>query len=69
MQKPAYRWFRLGDINAFFGLMGDNMSDLVIMAGLLIGIFQFPADIVLFKMIPGTAVGVLVDDLIYTWMA
>jgi len=69
MQKPAYRWFRIGDINAFFGLMGDNMSDLVIMAGLLIGIFQFPADIVLFKMIPGTAVGVLIGDLIYTWMA
>ena len=49
MQKPAYRWFRIGDINAFFGLMGDNMSDLVIMAGLLVGVFQFPADIVLYK--------------------
>ncbi|HBR16017.1 MAG: MFS transporter [Deltaproteobacteria bacterium RIFCSPLOWO2_12_FULL_43_16] len=69
MQKPAYRWFRLGDINAFFGLMGDNMSDLVIMAGILIGVFQFPADIVLYKMIPGTAIGVLIGDLVYTRMA
>lgn len=69
MQKPAYHWFRLGDINAFFGLMGDNMSDLVIMAGILIGVFQFPVDIVLYKMIPGTAIGVLVGDMVYTWMA
>ena len=69
MQKTTYRWFRLGDINAFFGLMGDNMSDLVIMAGILIGVFQFPADIVLYKMIPGTAIGVFIGDLVYTRMA
>lgn len=49
--------------------MGDNMSDLVIMAGILIGVFQFPADIVLYKMIPGTAIGVLIGDLVYTRMA
>ncbi|MFQ5586069.1 MAG: MFS transporter [Thermodesulfobacteriota bacterium] len=67
--KRTYRWARLGDVNAFFGLMGDNMSDLVIMAGILIGVFQFPPDLVLFRMVPGTAVGVLVGDLVYTWMA
>ena len=67
---PAnYRWARSGDVNAFFGLMLDNMSDLVIMAGLLMGVFGMPADVVLGKMIPGTAVGVLVGDLAYTWMA
>jgi len=67
--KKVYRWARPGDINAFFGLMGDNMSDLVIMAGILIGVFNFPPELVLFKMVPGTAVGVLVGDLVYTWMA
>ncbi len=67
---PAhYRWARAGDLNAFFGLMLDNMSDLVIMAGLLIGVFGIPSDIVLGRMVPGTAVGVLVGDLLYTWMA
>ncbi len=64
-----YRWLAPGDLNAFFGLMGDNMSDLVIMAGLLVGVFHFPAGLVLTRMIPGSAVGVLVGDLIYTWMA
>lgn len=66
---PHYRWARPGDLNAFFGLMLDNMSDLVIMAGLLVGVFGIPADLVLGRMIPGTAVAVLVGDLLYTWMA
>jgi AGZA family xanthine/uracil permease-like MFS transporter len=69
MQSPAYRWFQVGDINAFFGLMLDNMSDLVIMAGILIGVFGFPQEIVLYRMIPGTAIGVLVGDVFYTYLA
>ena len=64
-----YRIFSLGDINAFFGLMLDNMSDLVIMAAILTGVFQMPREIVLYRMIPGSAMGVLVGDLLYTWMA
>lgn len=64
-----YHWVQPGDINAFFGLMLDNVSDLVIMAGVLIGIFHYPSDLVLYRMVPGSAMGVLVGDLIYTWMA
>ncbi len=69
MSAPRYHWARIGDLNAFFGLMLDNMSDLVIMAGILIGVFGFPEEIVLYRMIPGTAVGVFVGDLVYTWLA
>ncbi len=65
--RPA--WVGPGDLNAFFGLAVDNMSNLVILAGLLMTVFKFPADLVLYRMIPGTAVGVLVGDLTYTWMA
>jgi AGZA family xanthine/uracil permease-like MFS transporter len=39
------------------------------MAGLLVGVFGFPADLVLLRMVPGTALGVLVGDLAYTWLA
>lgn len=63
------RLFAVGDINAFFGLMLDNMSDLVIMAGILIGVFGMPDDLVLYRMLPGSAVGVLVGDLLYSWLA
>ena len=31
-----YRWLRAGDLNAFFGLALDNLSNLVILWGLLV---------------------------------
>jgi AGZA family xanthine/uracil permease-like MFS transporter len=64
-----YRWFVLGDLNGFFGLMFDNLTVLSFLAGILIFVFKFPADIVYTKMFPGTAFGVLFGDLVYTWMA
>ena len=65
----ARRWAAPGDWNAFFGLALDNLTQLVILSSLLIGVFGFPADLVLRVMIPGTAAGVLVGDLAYTWLA
>ncbi|HXU91111.1 MAG TPA: MFS transporter [Methylomirabilota bacterium] len=58
-----------GDVNGFLGLALDNLTQLVILSSLLIGVFQFPADLVLRRMLPGTALGVLVGDLVYTWLA
>jgi AGZA family xanthine/uracil permease-like MFS transporter len=62
-------WFRAGDANAFFALMFDNVANLVILVAILVGAFGFPKDLVLQRIVPGTAVGVLVGDLIYAWMA
>jgi adenine/guanine/hypoxanthine permease len=64
-----YNWFVLGDWNGFFGLMFDNLTVLSFLAGILIFVFKYPADIVYTKMFPGTAFGVLFGDLVYTWMA
>jgi AGZA family xanthine/uracil permease-like MFS transporter len=68
-QVPISRLFKAGDVNAFFGLMLDNMTQLVLMAAVLTGVFGFPSDIVLYRMIPGTAMGVLVGDLVFTYLA
>ncbi len=68
-QKVKYKWFGVGDINGFFGLMFDNIAVLSFLAGTLILGFKFPADVVYTRMIPGTTFGVLFGDLIYTWMA
>lgn len=65
----TYRWATRGDINAFFGLMLDNVVNLALLGAILVGAFGFPADLVYTKMFPGTAFGVLVGDAIYTWMA
>ena len=71
MAQPfdRYRWATPGDVNAFFGLMLDNVMNLVILAGILTMVFRMPADVVYTRMFPGTAFGVLFGDLIYTWMA
>ncbi len=67
--REGYQWFVAGDISGFFGMISDNMAVLAFLAGILIYAFDFPADIVYKRMIPGTAFGVLFGDLIYTWLA
>jgi adenine/guanine/hypoxanthine permease len=69
MPQQRYRWAQWGDLNAFFGLMLDNVTNLVILTGILVGVFGYPADKVFSLMIPGTALGVLFGDALYTWMA
>jgi adenine/guanine/hypoxanthine permease len=64
-----YHWAEWGDINAFFGLMLDNLASLVLAVSLLEISCKFPAGFAFRYMIPGTALGVLVGDLLYTWMA
>src|SRR5436305_4675178 len=65
----AYKWATSGDINAFFGLMLDNVVNLAVLAGILVGAFGFPASLVYTRMFPGTALGVLFGDVVYTIMA
>lgn len=63
------RLFTMGDLNAFFALTIDNVVNLVMLAAILTAVFGFPAEFVLTRMVPGTALGVLVGDLAYSWMA
>jgi adenine/guanine/hypoxanthine permease len=58
-----------GDVNGFLGLVVDNLSVLALLAAVLIGGFGVPATIVFGHMFPGTALGVLIGDFIYTWLA
>src|SRR5579883_3380510 len=72
-QDPAgrhrYVWAQAGDASALLGLAFDNVAQLIVFSTLLIGVFRFPAELVLRRMLPGTALGVLFGDLIYTWLA
>ena len=69
VKKNQYIWAAPGDVNAFFGLMLDNIAGLVLTVGMLASIFQFPVDFSLRYMVPGTAIGVLVGDLLFFWLA
>src|SRR5512132_3347587 len=68
-QRHHHKWATVGDINAFFGLMLDNVTNLAVLAGILVFGFGFPAQLVYTRMFPGTALGVMFGDLVYTWMA
>jgi AGZA family xanthine/uracil permease-like MFS transporter len=69
LPEQRYRWAQWGDLNAFFGLMLDNVTNLVILTGILVGVFGYPSEKVYILMIPGTALGVLFGDAVYTWLA
>lgn len=64
-----YDWATPGDVNAFFGLTLDNVANLLLAVGLLAGTYGFPAEFAITHMVPGTALGVLVGDLLFTAMA
>jgi AGZA family xanthine/uracil permease-like MFS transporter len=75
-----YHWARRGDINAFFGLMLDNAAGMVLLFALVSsdrpvaqqaqeGQILFTPAFVATRMLPGTALGVLLGDLVYTVMA
>ena len=68
-QASRPRWLVAGDLNGFFGLVVDNLSILGFIAMALIGIFGFPAEVVFTRMFPGTALGVLIGNVLYTVMA
>jgi AGZA family xanthine/uracil permease-like MFS transporter len=63
--KQRYSWAATGDVNAFFGLMLDNVADLLLTVGLLSSVFEFPTQFAFQAMVPGTAIGVLVGDLLF----
>jgi AGZA family xanthine/uracil permease-like MFS transporter len=68
-RHATYRWAAPGDLNAFFGLAIDNLAVLVLTVSLLATVFGYPAQFALAHLVPGTAVGVVAGDLIFTWMA
>lgn len=69
MDQKRYQWVASGDINAFFGLMLDNIAGLVLLVSSLSIVFGFPVEFALRYMVPGTAIGVLVGDLLFFWLA
>ncbi|MEM9364530.1 MAG: permease [Planctomycetota bacterium] len=68
MPLPPRWWLSKGDVNAFFGLMLDNLAGLLLTVALLAS-FGLPAEFTVSHMIPGTALGVLVGDIAFFLLA
>lgn len=67
--ESGYRWIRSGDINAFFGLMLDNLTGLLLLVLLLSINFGMDPEFIVATMVPGTALGVLIGDLAFVYFA
>ena len=55
-----------GETTAFLALFLDNVGTLIFFSAILVFTFNYPADIILTRMIPGTAVGICIGDFVYT---
>lgn len=58
-----------GDIDGFFGLMVDNLIQILVLTGLCVGLCGFPIEFITSVVLPGAAVSLLIGNLFYAWQA
>jgi adenine/guanine/hypoxanthine permease len=66
--KPNYPWFVKGDIDGFFGLMVDNLVQLLLIISLC-GIIKMPDEFIFNRILPGAAISIIIGNLFYSWQA
>ncbi len=69
MTSRRQPWFVRGDLDGFFGLMVDNLVQVLLIIALCMGTLRFPADLVFGRVLPGVALSLLVGNLYYAWQA
>jgi AGZA family xanthine/uracil permease-like MFS transporter len=62
-------WWVRGDLDGFFGLMVDNLVQILIIVALTRELLHFPDALVFGRILPGVAVSLLVGNLYYGWQA
>ena len=62
-------WFVRGDVDGFFGLFFDNLTNLMIIASLGVTVCGFPTELLAGRILPGLAVSVVLGNLFYAWQA
>jgi len=58
----------VADINAGVAFFLDVVVNMFVLAGVLIGVFDFPKDVIFGKIIPGSIAGILVGNLALVWL-
>src|SRR5258706_11749302 len=62
-------WFVRKDLDGFFGLMIDNLIQLILIVNLCGGVIHLPASLIFGKILPGAAMWILVGNFFYAWQA
>ncbi len=59
----------VGDMNAGVAFFLDVVVNMFVLAGVLMGSFAFPGDVIFGKIIPGAVAGILAGNLAFNWLA
>jgi AGZA family xanthine/uracil permease-like MFS transporter len=62
-------WFVRKDLDGFFGLMIDNLIQLILIVTLCRDLIRLPDDYIFGKILPGAAISILVGNFFYAWQA
>ena len=63
------RWFVRGDLDGFFGLMVDNLVQILLIVAFGRELLHLPDALLFGRLLPGVAVSLLVGNLFYGWQA
>ncbi|HEX6768248.1 MAG TPA: NCS2 family permease, partial [Candidatus Binatia bacterium] len=71
MAHPASNppWFVRKDLDGFFGLMIDNLIQLILIVSLCRELIRLPDSYIFGKILPGAAISILVGNFFYAWQA
>ena len=62
-------WFIRKDLDGFFGLMIDNLIQLILIVSLCRELIHLPDAYIFGKILPGAALSILIGNLFYAWQA
>jgi AGZA family xanthine/uracil permease-like MFS transporter len=62
-------WFVRGDLDGFFGLMVDNLVQVLLIIAFCRELLHFPDALLFGRLLPGVAMSLLVGNLFYAWQA
>ncbi|HEY7553912.1 MAG TPA: NCS2 family permease [Candidatus Binatia bacterium] len=62
-------WFVRKDLDGFFGLMIDNLIQLILIVSLCRELIHLPDSYIFGKILPGAAISILVGNVFYAWQA
>lgn len=69
MNKNKFQLLGMGDFSASATIIFDNLTNMAVIAFLLMTVFGMPADIVLGRIIPGLSVGIVFVNAVFIYMA
>jgi AGZA family xanthine/uracil permease-like MFS transporter len=69
MTTPSPPWFVRKDLDGFFGLMIDNLIQLILIVSLCRELIHLPDPYIFGHILPGAAISILVGNFFYSWQA